>query len=88
MQGKLEEAKSAFERAIKIWEAALEGGHPKVAEALNDWGKILEAQVRGILTPPTNLFSNVGLSQGGRSQRMNVSACMCSLIVLLSTGRG
>ena len=51
-QGRLEEAGPLFERAIAIWEAAQESGHPKVAAALSDWAKVLKAQMRGLITPP------------------------------------
>lgn len=61
IQGKLEEAKSTFERAIKIWQAALEGGHPRVAAALNDWAKILQAQVRRTTTSLPKLYRILNL---------------------------
>jgi len=44
-QGDYAGAKPHYERAIKIWEAALGKDHPNVASGLNNLAGLLESQV-------------------------------------------
>ena len=44
-QGKYDEAKPNFERAVAIWEKALGAKHPDVAYGLNSLGALLYGRV-------------------------------------------
>jgi len=44
-QGKYDEAKSSYERAINIWEKVYGPNHPKVATGLNNLAVLLNDQV-------------------------------------------
>ncbi|CAB1106731.1 unnamed protein product [Ectocarpus sp. CCAP 1310/34] len=55
-QGNYDEAGKLYERSLAIREKALGPDHPDVAQSLNNWALLLEAQVRAIRIPGSFLW--------------------------------